>query len=325
MTLLDTMPRSSELAELVAPDVYRITTGLSNAYLVVLSGSAGGYVVVDAGDASYGKKIMQAARDLFEHVRPRAILLTHAHFDHAGGLPEILRAWPDVPVYAHALELPYLNGNRRYPPGDPTVGGAMAEMSRFMDTSRPTPLPTAVEVLPEDAGDLDIMPCWQLRPSSGHTPGHVSFWNESERILIAGDAVVTLHQNNPLVIASGRPVIFHPPPYATYNWNHARQSARSLAELEPVYLCTGHGKPIHGRQVAKDLARFAACFPTPKRGRYVHAPARFNREGPTFIPPKPVDYVKHIVLAGAALSLGATLYFLSRKRPARAALPCETD
>src|SRR4029079_2212175 len=107
-----------------------------------------------------------------------------------------------------------------------------------------------------------------------------------------------------------RPVIDHPPPYATYNWHHARQSARALAELEPVHLLAGHGKPISGRHVAKALCRFASCFPTPKRGRYVRTPARFNREGPTFIPPKPVDYVKGIVLAGGALALGASLYLM---------------
>jgi glyoxylase-like metal-dependent hydrolase (beta-lactamase superfamily II) len=321
MTLLDTMPRTSDLAQVVAPDVYRVTTGISNAYLVIVSG--GGYVIVDTGDKGYGKKVMKAAQDLFEHVRPNAILLTHGHFDHAGGVPELLAAWPDVPVYAHPLELPYLNEDVRYPPGDPTVGGAMAEMSRFMDTSRPTHLPTPAQPYPEEAGALDIMPGWELRPTPGHTPGHVSLWNEEEKILIAGDAVVTLHQNNPLAVLSGAPVIFHPPPYATYNWHHARQSARALAELNPRYLCAGHGQPMSGNHVAKELHRFADRFPHPKRGRYVHTPARFNRQGPVFIPPKPVDYVKGIVLAGGALALGASLYLMSRKNRPDVDLACE--
>jgi len=310
MTQLDTMPKTSSLAQAVAPDVYRVSTGISNAYLVVVSG--GGYVVIDAGDKGYGEKIRRAAEDLFEHVRPNAILLTHGHFDHAGGVPELLAVWPDVPVFAHALELPYLNQDVRYPPGDPTVGGVMAEMSRFLDTSRPTRLPRHAEAFAEEAGELDMMPGWQLRPTPGHTPGHVSFWNEEERILIAGDAVVTMNQDNPLVLISGRPVIDHPPPYATYNWHHARQSARALAELEPLHLLAGHGKPISGGHVAKELSRFAANFPAPKRGRYVHAPARFNREGPTFIPPKPVDYVKSVLIAGGAVALGASLYYVMR-------------
>jgi glyoxylase-like metal-dependent hydrolase (beta-lactamase superfamily II) len=288
-----------------------VATGISNAYLVVLPG--GGYVIVDAGDRGYGKKVARAASELFEGVRPQAVLLTHGHFDHAGGVPEILAQWPDVPVYAHSLELPYLNDGVRYPPGDPTVGGAMAEMSRFLDTSRPTRLASA-EPFPEETVELDMMPGWELHPSPGHTPGHVSFFNAEEGILIAGDAVATMNQNNPLVLASGRAVLSQPPPYATYNWHHARQSARALAELEPKYLCAGHGAPMHGKALAKNLCRFAASFPTPRRGRYVCTPARFSRRGPVFVPPKPADYVKQVVLVGAGLALGAVVFALVRKR-----------
>ena len=65
MTQLDTLPKTSTLAQAVAPDVFRVSTGISNAYLVVVSG--GGYVVIDAGDKGYGEKIRRAAEDLFEH------------------------------------------------------------------------------------------------------------------------------------------------------------------------------------------------------------------------------------------------------------------
>jgi len=35
--------------------------------------------------------------------------MTHGHFDHVGGLKHLAREW-DVPIYAHELEMPYLNG-----------------------------------------------------------------------------------------------------------------------------------------------------------------------------------------------------------------------
>src|SRR4051794_36107407 len=56
--------------------------------------------------------------------RPAAIILTHGHFDHVGALETLSEEW-DVPVYAHTLEHPYLNGTRSYPPPDPTVGGGL--------------------------------------------------------------------------------------------------------------------------------------------------------------------------------------------------------
>ena len=42
-----------------------------------------------------------------ENNKPKAIVLTHGHFDHVGAVVDLVRKW-DVPVYAHEAELPYL-------------------------------------------------------------------------------------------------------------------------------------------------------------------------------------------------------------------------
>jgi glyoxylase-like metal-dependent hydrolase (beta-lactamase superfamily II) len=69
--------------------------------------------------------ILSAAQARFgESGRPSAIVLTHGHFDHVGPLETLAAEW-DVPVYAHPLEHPYLNGTTSYPPPDPTVGGGL--------------------------------------------------------------------------------------------------------------------------------------------------------------------------------------------------------
>ncbi len=59
--------------------------------------------------------------------RPSAIVLTHGHFDHVGPLETLAKKW-DVPIYAHKLEHPYLNGTESYPPPDPTVGGGLMSL-----------------------------------------------------------------------------------------------------------------------------------------------------------------------------------------------------
>ena len=55
--------------------------------------------------------------------RIRAIILTHGHWEHSGAARKLAAAW-DIPIYAHRLELPFLDGRERYyPPADPTEAG----------------------------------------------------------------------------------------------------------------------------------------------------------------------------------------------------------
>ena len=54
-------------------------------------------VLVDPGPESTLATVLDALGD----TEPRAILLTHIHFDHAGATGALLRRWPDLPVYVH--------------------------------------------------------------------------------------------------------------------------------------------------------------------------------------------------------------------------------
>ena len=47
----------------------------------------------------------------------------------------------------------------------------------------------------EPSSGIPGLPGWECIPTPGHTPGHVSFFRPTDRVLIAGDASVTLKIN----------------------------------------------------------------------------------------------------------------------------------
>lgn len=84
-------------------EVKCITVGLFqvNTYLVCHPGT-GECVIVDTGE---GDELVQRIAHMTPRPDVRAILLTHAHLDHAGGLAA-LQALVDVPTYLPEAELP---------------------------------------------------------------------------------------------------------------------------------------------------------------------------------------------------------------------------
>src|ERR1700761_4537107 len=93
-----------------------------------ISRPSGEWMLVDSGLPHQAGRIRNWAEQQFGNsARPEAILLTHGHSDHTGSLEDLASHW-DVPVFAHELELPYVTGQRSYPPPDPTVGGGLMSL-----------------------------------------------------------------------------------------------------------------------------------------------------------------------------------------------------
>src|SRR5829696_7590447 len=61
-------------------------------------------VLVDPGPESTLETLIEALGG----AAPRAVLLTHIHFDHAGVSGALVRRWPDLPVYVHEVGAPHL-------------------------------------------------------------------------------------------------------------------------------------------------------------------------------------------------------------------------
>ena len=257
------------------------------AYGGVLGAADGEWVLIDAGVPGSAGAIRRAVAHRFgERSRPAAIVLTHGHFDHVGALETLVETW-DVPVYAHELELPYLDGSAAYPPPDPTVGGGMMSVMSGLYPRGPVNVARWLRSLAPD-GTVPVMRGWRWLHTPGHTPGHVSFWRESDRTLIAGDAFITTRQESAYAVAVQKAEMHGPPMYYTQDWEAARQSVERLAALEPQLAVCGHGHAMRGpemREALHVLARDFASIAVPVRGRYVGEPAR-PETGSAYAPPK---------------------------------------
>jgi len=110
-----------------------------------------------------------------KNLKPAAILLTHAHFDHIGAVDE-LRERYSVPVYLHHLEKdwlgkPNLNGSGKY---------AALPDYRINDADI---LLTQEKHLKIGSFQMDIF------HTPGHSPGRVSFLFGTEGFAIVGDTL----------------------------------------------------------------------------------------------------------------------------------------
>ncbi|MFN7996083.1 MAG: MBL fold metallo-hydrolase [Bryobacteraceae bacterium] len=304
------------LVETIAPGLVCLGTPIANLYFVGTPPAP--WAIVDSGIPGYAAQIGATAERLFGQMsRPVAILLTHGHFDHSGSALELARMW-DVPIYAHALERPFLTGKSMYPPKDPTVGGAMAFLCRFFPSTPPY-LAERLRDLPENC-EVPGLPGWRWIHTPGHAPGHVAFFEEQGSRLLAGDACTTMDLDSPIGMLSQHRKISRPPAPFTFDWDQAHDSVRRLAELRPALIACGHGKPMSGGQVADQLSALAANFPRPSHGRYAGEPARTDQGGIASLPPSvpdPLPRIAAVTVVSALAVAVAGAVALSRRNAGR--------
>jgi glyoxylase-like metal-dependent hydrolase (beta-lactamase superfamily II) len=258
----------------IAQGVYWMEVGKgisrSNVYFV-RSGSS--WVLIDAASANCGRLIQKTTESLFgANTRPASILLTHDHPDHAGSALELARMW-GCPVYVHPDELPIaahgdLSTFAKY--ANPLDRWVVLPLLRIMPRKRvETMLSKAslkdVALAFDPAAAVPGLSDWECIPTPGHTPGHIAFFRRSDRVLITGDAIVTIDLNSfwgflLWGFRLNKQRVSGPPWYSTWNWRAAKESVGILAELEPHVLASGHGIPMIEDRTAGELRAFADHF-----------------------------------------------------------------
>jgi len=245
---------------IVGPDLAFVRLTIVNAVLYGTPEAGDrGWVLIDAGIPGSGEAITQAAAKRFGHaILPKAIVLTHGHFDHVGALENLASRW-EVPIYAHPAERPYLDGTSSYPAPDPSVGGGMMARAASLYPRGPVNVGSYLHDL-DPTGEVQPMPGWRWLHTPGHTPGHVSLWRPADRTLITGDAFITTNQESAYDVIRQKPEMHGPPQYYTPDWESARRSVQQLAQLEPEVAITMHGLAFRGPDMRSALTALARDF-----------------------------------------------------------------
>ncbi|AXI08833.1 MBL fold metallo-hydrolase [Oceanobacillus zhaokaii] len=254
----------------VLPDILCHTIQIVN-ICIVGNPNTKDFVLVDTGMPKSADKIISVVEEHFgTNSSPKAIILTHGHFDHVGAIIELVKKW-EVPVFAHELEMPYLTGKMSYAEPDASVeGGLIAKMSQLFPNESIN-LGDHVQVLPAD-GSVPYLSDFRWVHTPGHSPGHISLFRDEDGVLIAGDAFVTVKQDSLYKVVTQEMEINGPPRYFTIDWNAARKSVEKLQDLKPNIVIPGHGRPVSGETLSKGLQKLVREFDeiaVPDYGKYV--------------------------------------------------------
>ncbi|MEZ0577711.1 MBL fold metallo-hydrolase [Nocardioides sp. MH1] len=238
-------------------DRVQVVTGTNVNWILVTDGEA--VTLVDAGYPNDAKALL-ASLDAIGR-RPgdvQAVLLTHAHLDHMGGIPA-LRARHDVPVLTGEEEARH--ARREYveqiTPLEMLAQCGTRAGRRWVRQTLAAVLPKASMSIADVTGvpagvplDLPGGPVPVATP--GHTRGHTAWLLPSSGVLLTGDALVTAH---PLSRLGTRPQLLPD----VFNEDRAEMvaSLEAVAHLPADTVVPGHG-PHHRGSLASIVAEAVA-------------------------------------------------------------------
>ncbi|MED4400923.1 MBL fold metallo-hydrolase [Metabacillus fastidiosus] len=148
----------------------RLPLGPLQTNCYVLSNSEKEALIFDPGGEAPKLNNLLKARKL----KPLAIFLTHAHFDHIGAVEDVRKEW-GIPVYIHKNEQHWLQ--------DPSSNGSQLFLAHIIQSSE------ADEII-RGEGKLEIGSFhFEIFETPGHSPGSVSYYFEEAGVVFSGDAL----------------------------------------------------------------------------------------------------------------------------------------
>lgn len=138
-----------------------IQTGSYEVNCTILHDGDSAYVVDPGAEAERIIALLEERK-----LAAKAILLTHAHFDHIGAVPALQARYPGLPVYVGA-----------------------GDMAMFGHPFNQLPPEYPLVARPENLRDAHELEGFEAIDTPGHTPGGVCWHLAADRLLLSGDTL----------------------------------------------------------------------------------------------------------------------------------------
>jgi glyoxylase-like metal-dependent hydrolase (beta-lactamase superfamily II) len=180
-------------------------------------------ILVDPGPQSCEDTLLEALGG----ERPKALLLTHIHFDHAGATGALVRRWPDLDVYVHERGAPHMANPEK-------LVASAARLYGGEDGLRETwgeVIPVPEERLKILSGGESVLG-FDVQYTPGHASHHVCYFHSDSGVAFVGDMAGVRVPPSPLTLAPTPP-----PDIDVEAWE---RSLETIAAWEPQTLALTH-------------------------------------------------------------------------------------
>lgn len=172
------------------------------------------------------------------------IILTHQDIDHVGSLASLLEINPNIEVFSHELDRPYIEGKQ------PLIKELPEPLAvQFSEGYIAPSLPFIKRTL-ADAEELDVAGGLVVIHTPGHTEGHISLYHPVSKTLITGDAMLICEST-----------LQGPNPIQTPDLDQAYQSLARFAAFDIKRVICYHGGMYESETLNEEIAQIVEMGP----------------------------------------------------------------